>query len=95
MGPSALEQDVNRVLLKPALAPACSMTGLEFHKSKGQHILKNPMVVQAIVDKAGIKGTDIVLEIGPGEATGLSGITAMQVLMQPVPCWCCCQVLAT
>lgn len=40
--------------------------GLEFHKSKGQHILKNPMVVQAIVDKAGVKSTDIVLEIGPG-----------------------------
>lgn len=40
--------------------------GLEFHKSKGQHILKNPMVVQAIVDKAGVKNTDVVLEIGPG-----------------------------
>jgi hypothetical protein len=30
---------------------------MEFHKSKGQHILKNPQVVQAIVDKAGIKAT--------------------------------------
>ena len=29
------------------------VSGLEFHKSKGQHILKNPMVVQAIVDKSG------------------------------------------
>jgi 18S rRNA (adenine1779-N6/adenine1780-N6)-dimethyltransferase len=28
--------------------------------------LKNPVVVQAIVDKAGIKSTDVVLEIGPG-----------------------------
>ena len=45
-------------------APPC--TGLEFHKSKGQHILKNPMVVQAIIDKAGVKSTDVVLEIGPG-----------------------------
>ncbi|GLC43400.1 Ribosomal RNA small subunit methyltransferase [Pleodorina starrii] len=42
------------------------VSGLEFHKSKGQHILKNPLVVQAIVDKAGVKGTDVVLEIGPG-----------------------------
>lgn len=41
-------------------------SGLEFHKSKGQHILKNPLVVQSIVDKAGIKSTDVVLEIGPG-----------------------------
>ena len=28
--------------------------------------MKNPMVVQSIVDKAGIKSTDTVLEIGPG-----------------------------
>ena len=40
--------------------------GIEFHKSKGQHILKNPLVVQSIVDKAGLKPTDVVLEIGPG-----------------------------
>jgi hypothetical protein len=40
--------------------------GIEFHKSKGQHILKNPLVVTSIVDKAGVKPTDVVLEIGPG-----------------------------
>ena len=45
-------------------APAAA--GLEFHKSKGQHILKNPQVVNAIVAKAGIQPTDVVLEIGPG-----------------------------
>ena len=39
---------------------------IEFHKSKGQHILKNPLVVDSIVEKAGVKSTDIVLEIGPG-----------------------------
>lgn len=44
---------------------------LEFHKSKGQHILKNPLVVQSIVDKSGIKNTDVVLEIGPGTGGGL------------------------
>lgn len=37
-----------------------------FDKSFGQHILKNPLVVQGIVDKAAIKPTDVVLEIGPG-----------------------------
>jgi len=31
--------------------PLPSPTGIEFLKSRGQHILKNPMVVQAIVDK--------------------------------------------
>ena len=42
------------------------LAGLEFLKSKGQHILKNPLVTQSIVEKAGIKSTDVVLEIGPG-----------------------------
>ncbi|KAL1584012.1 hypothetical protein WHR41_07429 [Cladosporium halotolerans] len=32
----------------------------------GQHILKNPGVAQAIVDKAELKQSDVVLEIGPG-----------------------------
>ncbi|KAK7256965.1 hypothetical protein RIF29_30606 [Crotalaria pallida] len=40
--------------------------GISFHKSKGQHILKNPKLVDAIVEKAGIKTTDVILEIGPG-----------------------------
>ena len=37
-----------------------------FDKSLGQHILKNPLVVKGIVDKADLKTTDTVLEIGPG-----------------------------
>ncbi|KAF8331866.1 rRNA adenine dimethylase [Cantharellus anzutake] len=32
----------------------------------GQHILKNPRVAQGIVDKANLRPTDIVLEVGPG-----------------------------
>ncbi len=32
----------------------------------GQHILKNPLVAQGIVDKANLKPTDMVLEVGPG-----------------------------
>ncbi|TDL27013.1 rRNA adenine dimethylase [Rickenella mellea] len=32
----------------------------------GQHILKNPMVAQGIVDKANLRPTDKVLEVGPG-----------------------------
>lgn len=36
------------------------------NKSLGQHILKNPLVVNSIVEKAHIKSTDIVLEVGPG-----------------------------
>jgi len=40
--------------------------GIQFLKSFGQHILKNPAIVTAIVEKAGVKSTDVVLEIGPG-----------------------------
>ena len=36
--------------------------------SLGQHFLKNPAVVTAIVEKAAIRPTDVVLEIGPGRS---------------------------
>eukprot|EP00298_Acanthocystis_sp_HF-20_P008939 c18002_g1_i1.p1 GENE.c18002_g1_i1~~c18002_g1_i1.p1 ORF type:complete len:340 (+),score=115.21 c18002_g1_i1:39-1022(+) len=39
---------------------------ITFAKSLGQHILKNPMIIQGIVDKAALRNTDTVLEIGPG-----------------------------
>jgi 18S rRNA (adenine1779-N6/adenine1780-N6)-dimethyltransferase len=39
---------------------------IRFNKDFGQHILKNPMIITGMVDKAAIKPTDIVLEIGPG-----------------------------
>lgn len=38
----------------------------KFNTDLGQHILKNPLVAQGIVDKAQIKPSDIVLEVGPG-----------------------------
>lgn len=40
--------------------------GIVFNKGFGQHILRNPLVINAIVDKAGLTSTDTVLEIGPG-----------------------------
>eukprot|EP01089_Gocevia_fonbrunei_P000490 TRINITY_DN1050_c0_g1_i1.p1 TRINITY_DN1050_c0_g1~~TRINITY_DN1050_c0_g1_i1.p1 ORF type:complete len:305 (-),score=49.59 TRINITY_DN1050_c0_g1_i1:17-931(-) len=38
----------------------------QMDKSKGQHVLTNPVISRTIVDRAGIKSTDVVLEIGPG-----------------------------
>ncbi|OIR56242.1 MAG: dimethyladenosine transferase [Amphiamblys sp. WSBS2006] len=35
-------------------------------KDLGQHLLKNPLVINTIVDKARIEPSDTVLEIGPG-----------------------------
>jgi len=40
--------------------------GMVFTKALGQHILKNPLVVKTIVEKAALRSTDTVLEIGPG-----------------------------
>ncbi|KAG2694420.1 hypothetical protein I3760_08G143400 [Carya illinoinensis] len=39
---------------------------LHLYKSRGQHILTNPRVLDSIVRKSHIKPTDTVLEIGPG-----------------------------
>jgi 18S rRNA (adenine1779-N6/adenine1780-N6)-dimethyltransferase len=38
----------------------------KFNTNFGQHILKNPGVADAIVEKAYLKPTDTVLEVGPG-----------------------------
>ncbi|KAK4473028.1 hypothetical protein MN116_004222 [Schistosoma mekongi] len=40
--------------------------GIRFQTTKGQHILKNPLVITTMIDKSGIKSTDSVLEIGSG-----------------------------
>lgn len=36
-----------------------------FNKGIRQHILKNPFVVKSIIDKAALRPTDVVLEVGP------------------------------
>lgn len=49
----------------PASAPR-GHRGFAFRKAYGQHVLRNPKVVEAIVDKARLRHTDTALEIGPG-----------------------------
>jgi 18S rRNA (adenine1779-N6/adenine1780-N6)-dimethyltransferase len=48
---------------------------VELKSSYSQHLLKNPKVAKDIVDKSGLKRTDIVLEIGPGK-----GILTLELL---------------
>ncbi|CAJ1948686.1 unnamed protein product [Sphenostylis stenocarpa] len=43
---------------------------LRFHKSRGQHILVNPRILDTIVRKSSIKPIDTILEIGPDTGTG-------------------------
>ncbi|KAI9848407.1 MAG: Dimethyladenosine transferase [Sclerophora amabilis] len=38
----------------------------KMNKDIGQHVLKNPGIAQAIVEKADLKQSDVVLEVGPG-----------------------------
>lgn len=40
--------------------------GFAFNTGVGQHILKNPQVVKSMVEKSGLKSTDVAIEIGPG-----------------------------
>ncbi|PQE04942.1 dimethyladenosine transferase protein [Rutstroemia sp. NJR-2017a BBW] len=47
-------------------AAATTNNVFKFNTSVGQHILKNPGVAEAIVQKANLKPTDTVLEVGPG-----------------------------
>ncbi|KAJ0119213.1 dimethyladenosine transferase [Diaporthe amygdali] len=52
---------------KSAGAAASSKNNVfKFNTNVGQHILKNPGIADAIVEKANLKPTDTVLEIGPG-----------------------------
>jgi 18S rRNA (adenine1779-N6/adenine1780-N6)-dimethyltransferase len=49
----------------PALSNMPAL-GLKLDKRKGQHLLKNPGILDKIVAAADIKSSDTVLEIGPG-----------------------------
>ena len=51
---------------KPVSAEKHLNSVFKFNTNLGQHILKNPLVAQGIVDKAQIKPSDVVLEVGSG-----------------------------
>lgn len=52
------------------------------NKARGQHLLKNPMILKEIVSKSAIKPSDIVLEIGPG--TGNLTMLMLEIAKQVV-----------
>ncbi|KAF1833197.1 rRNA adenine dimethylase [Decorospora gaudefroyi] len=51
---------------KPSAKSAAAHSIFKMDKDLGQHILKNPGVATAIVQKAHLKQSDHVLEVGPG-----------------------------
>jgi len=58
--------------------------GIQFKTDLGQHILKNPLIVNAIIEKAAIKPTDTVLEVGPG--TGNMSVKIMEKGKKLIAC---------
>ncbi|RWS31550.1 putative dimethyladenosine transferase-like isoform X2 [Leptotrombidium deliense] len=58
--------------------------GIFFNKELGQHILKNPPVIDAMIDKAAVRPTDVVLEVGPG--TGNLTVKVLEKVKQVIAC---------
>uniref|UniRef100_A0A8B9RGH1 rRNA adenine N(6)-methyltransferase n=1 Tax=Astyanax mexicanus TaxID=7994 RepID=A0A8B9RGH1_ASTMX len=58
--------------------------GIMFNTGIGQHILKNPLVVNGIIEKAALRPTDVVLEVGPG--TGNMTVKLLEKAKKVVAC---------
>uniref|UniRef100_A0A4W5KG47 rRNA adenine N(6)-methyltransferase n=1 Tax=Hucho hucho TaxID=62062 RepID=A0A4W5KG47_9TELE len=58
--------------------------GVMFNTGLGQHILKNPLVVNGIIEKAALRPTDVVLEVGPG--TGNMTVKLLEKAKKVVAC---------
>ncbi|KAJ0182351.1 hypothetical protein K1T71_001720 [Dendrolimus kikuchii] len=58
--------------------------GIQFNKDFGQHILKNPLIITSMLDKSGLRPTDVALEIGPG--TGNMTIKLLDRVKKVVAC---------
>jgi len=65
-------------------AAASVRQGLVFNTGLGQHILKNPLVVDAIVNKSALRSGDTVLEIGPG--TGNLTVKCLEKAKKVIAC---------
>ena len=59
---------------------AAKGSGFLMNTDVGQHLLKNPLIVQAIVDKSHLHSSDVVLEIGPG--TGNMTVKLLEAVKQ-------------
>ncbi|NWR24183.1 DIM1 transferase, partial [Emberiza fucata] len=58
--------------------------GILFNTGAGQHILKNPLVVNSIIDKAALRRTDVILEVGPG--TGNLTVKMLEKVKKVIAC---------
>nr|CAD7194157.1 unnamed protein product [Timema douglasi] len=58
--------------------------GILFNKNFGQHILKNPLIIQGMVDKSALRPTDVCLEVGPG--TGNMTVKLLERVKKVIAC---------
>jgi len=58
--------------------------GIKFNKDFGQHILKNPLIIDAMIEKAATRNTDVVLEVGPG--TGNLTVKMLEKTKKVIAC---------
>ncbi|KAL6736144.1 hypothetical protein Aduo_006530 [Ancylostoma duodenale] len=63
---------------------AFNTQALPFNTDKGQHILKNPGIVNSIIEKSALKPTDTVLEVGPG--TGNLTVKMLECAKKVIAC---------
>ncbi|OZC11926.1 hypothetical protein X798_01107 [Onchocerca flexuosa] len=77
---------MGKIKLKKKDAPKRTniMQALPFNTDRGQHILKNPGIVNAIIEKSSIKATDIIFEVGSG--TGNLTIALMERAKKVIAC---------
>ncbi|KAM6035368.1 dimethyladenosine transferase [Theristicus caerulescens] len=64
--------------------PEGRATGILFNTGAGQHILKNPLVVNSIIEKAALRRTDVILEVGPG--TGNLTVKMLEKVKKVIAC---------
>lgn len=71
---------------KPSTTEAAGKNrqGMTFNTGLGQHILKNPLVVDAMVEKSALRPTDTVLEIGSG--TGNMTVRLLEQIKSVIAC---------
>ncbi|XP_011309725.1 probable dimethyladenosine transferase [Fopius arisanus] len=73
-----------RVEKKSRVHEKIAKQGIMFNKDFGQHILKNPLIIQSMVEKAALRPTDVVLEIGPG--TGNMTVKMLEKCKKVIAC---------
>ncbi|GFO37154.1 rRNA adenine n(6)-methyltransferase [Plakobranchus ocellatus] len=82
--PKETVQKKSRVHQQAVQGPRQSQ-GIVFRTDIGQHILKNPAIVTNMVEKAALRPTDVVLEVGPGTEASKLQMMVGDVLKTDLP----------